>query len=379
MTVAFPQLAANLAAVGATADRLPAGPLREVLTRPRGRGGGEAAAAAADGRAAGSSGGAGGSGGEPGAAEDAEHDAEADADDGGEGAGPSGSARAAQGAGGDEAGDRGSPGRSGGGDEAGGSGAGNGGAGSGAAADEGAGTSGGVREWVEWTDLPQWAKPLIQKTARWGWFAGGERLGAYRNVNAHLLNDHELPQITRRLLWTAGGDEEDEFSGQVGMRMPFPFGFEVERQAAPDDPEVLQFAEELSQLMDAHCAITAHRRWGEDTLIFGLCNDVVLRCPVPGCGLGVGVHMGEGLMGKGAYDSFKICLRECLPAADMPPGLVHDCLVAPKKHFGKTCYNSWGNIPKFAQLGFIWAARWRWFEKEWRTEDPYDPLRIHFT
>ncbi|KAG2497015.1 hypothetical protein HYH03_005018 [Edaphochlamys debaryana] len=393
MVLGFRQLAVGLAAAGVTADRLPPGPVREVLTRPRGPGGGEAFAAAAGGgsRGGGEEGaGAGGRGSGGGGLAGGRAGLEPESGAAGRGAGgavePSrgrdvgagGSGAAAGGPGGvDEGtGRAGHPGPSGsasaaprGGADVGARGLGpsgqgpldgssDGAAGSAAGgSDEDAGTPG--REWVEWTDLPQWAKRALQRTARWGWFAGAEHpqgMGAYGSVAAHLRHDHVRQEeiqlgLERRLLAVPGGSELEPY---VPPPARFVIGYSMDYEPAPDDPEVLQFAQELGEMMDDHGATIAHRRWGDGVTVFGPGNDVM-----------------------GAYDSFKVGLRQALPAGQMPYGLVQQVLVSEREHFGRTCYHGWRSLPKWAQLGFIQAARWRWFDKEWHTEDPYVALRFH--
>eukprot|EP00198_Chlamydomonas_reinhardtii_P014001 XP_001703338.1 predicted protein [Chlamydomonas reinhardtii] len=128
-----------------------------------------------------------------------------------------------------------------------------------------------------------------------------------------------------------------------------------------DDPLVLELAEELARVVDDAWTWTALRKWSDDgVVVFGSNNDV-----------------------QDAYNSFKVWARVALRAAvradEMPEGPLREALVTDRGGFGggRLCYHGWANLPRHAQLGFIHAARWRWFEEEWHTPDPYHGLRVH--
>ncbi|KAG2443061.1 hypothetical protein HYH02_009476 [Chlamydomonas schloesseri] len=239
------------------------------------------------------------------------------------------------------------------------------------------GAAGGAvegREYVSWTDLPRYAQMAIHNKGRWCWFSGGGDAegGAYGSLCAHLVWEHEDvgPELLRRLM-VPGGQEQAAYKGTPPANW-WGTSYTMETLVAPDHPRVLEFAEELERLVDENWLWTAERKWSDDgAIVFGRNNDVQLRCPCKSCDVVTLIRMEQ------AYDSFKVALRAAVKADEMPWGPLRDAMVNEEGVRGKTCYHGWRNLPRHAQLGFIRAARWRWFDENGFARDPYHGLRDH--
>ncbi|KAG2443063.1 hypothetical protein HYH02_009478 [Chlamydomonas schloesseri] len=313
-------LGQTLTAAGWAAADLPAGPVRDVLTRPCPGTSGDAAVEAG--------------GKEPG--ENANGPQSGGVEDG---AAP-GTATGARGNGGD-------------------------------AVDGGAGGAVDGREYVDWTDLPRYAQKAIHNKGRWCWFAGGEGDGAFASLRAHLVHEHREEgglDLARRLL-VPGGEEQAPYDGSRYQPNFYVSSYDTEPLPAPDDPRVVELAQELGRLVARHRPEWMQaRKWVDDgAVVFGGSNSVELPCPCPGCNAKHVLCMEE------AYNSFKVGLRSFISADAVPPGPLQG-MVARRP---RTCFHGWRNLPSYAQLGFIRAVRWPWFEEEWHTRDPYHGLRAH--
>ncbi|KAG2442868.1 hypothetical protein HXX76_002947 [Chlamydomonas incerta] len=248
--------------------------------------------------------------------------------------------------------------------------------GSSATSGEGGNSGGGAveaREFVGWTELPRYAQKAIHNKGRWCWFASTDQDGgAYGSLRVHLAFDHADvgPELLQRIMVPGGQEQavyQDTRAGFWGT------SYQQETLVAPDDPRVIEIAEELERLMDDNSLWTSARKWSDDgAVVFGRNNDVELSCPCPGC------HMASAVRMDQAYDSFKVLLRDYFKADEMPEGPLREAMVNESGHFGRVCFHGWQNLPQYAQLGFIRAVRWRWFDEQWHTLDPYHGLRLHF-
>ncbi|KAG2442870.1 hypothetical protein HXX76_002949 [Chlamydomonas incerta] len=231
-----------------------------------------------------------------------------------------------------------------------------------------------AREFVGWAELPRYAQKAIHNKGRWCWFAGmDEDGGAYGSLRSHLAFDHADvgPELLQRIM-VPGGQEQAVYQDTRPAQF-WGTSYRHETLVAPDDPRVIEFAEELEGLMDDNLLWTSARKWSDDgAVVFGRNNDVELACPCPGCDVVSLIRMDQ------AYDSFKVALRADVKAEQMPWGPLREAMVNESGVRGKMCYHGWQNLPRHAQLGFIRAVRWRWFDEQWHSRDPYHDMRQHF-